>query len=168
MIHLARFYDLPANLGGMATKSKQLDAQYGYEALASTMLSYLAGADEIYSLGLLGSAQIFSADKMVLDNHIIHQIEAMLSPINLDEAHLQADLIKQVGVGGEFLTRKETLRDTRKEYVPMWPPHGVDLMDMIHTEVQEILENHSPPPLPDGAVEKIEAILAEADQILSE
>ncbi len=168
LINLARFYDLPVNLGGMSTKSKQLDAQYGYEALAGTMLSYLAGADEIYSLGLLGSSQILSLEKMVLDNHLIHQIETMLSPINLDDAHLQADLIKQVGVGGEFLTKKETLKYTRKEYVPMWPPHGEDLIDMIHTEAQNILENHTPPPLPDGAVEKINAILTEADQALCE
>ena len=71
--------------------------------------------------------------------------------VNLDEAHLQADLIKQVGVGGEFLTKKETLKYTRQEYVPMWPPHGKDLMELIHAEAREILENHTPPPLPDGA-----------------
>lgn len=167
LINLARFYDLPVNLGGMSTKSKQLDAQYGYEALAATMLAYLAGADEIYSLGLLGSAQILSLEKLVLDNHIIHQIETMLTPIDLDDAHLQADLIKQVGVGGEFLTKRETLKYTQKEYVPLWPPHGVDMMELIHAEAQEILENHTPPPLPDGADEKIKAVLSEADQALA-
>ncbi len=151
----------------MSTKSKQIDAQYGYEALAATMLSYLAGADEIYSLGLLGAAQILSLDKMVLDNHIIHQIEAMLKPINFDEAHLQADLIKQVGVGGEFLTRKETLKYTRQEYVSMWPPHGKDLMELVHTEAREILGNHAPPPLPNGAAERVKEILEEADKALA-
>ena len=166
LINLARFYDIPANLGGTSTKSKQLDAQYGYEALAATMLSYLAGADEIYSLGLLASAQILSLDKMVLDNHLIHQLEAMLRPINLDEDHLQAELIKQVGVGGEFLTQRETLKFTRTDYVPIWPPHGVDLLDMIHTETQEILETHTPAPLPDGAETRIEEILIEANKAL--
>ena len=131
------------------------------------MLSYLAGADEIYSLGLLGAAQILSLDKMVLDNHIIHQIEAMLASVNLDEAHLQADLIKQVGVGGEFLTRKETLKYTRQEYVSMWPPHGKDLMELVHAEAREILENHTPPPLPNGAAERVKEILEEADKALA-
>ena len=167
LLNLARFYNLPANLRGLSTKSKQLDAQYGYEAVAGTMLSYLSGADEIYSVGLLGAAQILSLDKMVFDNHLIHQIEAMLSPINVDEAHLQADLIKQVGVGGEFLTKRETLKYTRSEYVPLWPPHDKNLLELIHAEAQEILETHSPPPLPDGAEEKIKAILDEADQTLT-
>jgi trimethylamine--corrinoid protein Co-methyltransferase len=129
-------------------------------------LSYLSGADEIYSVGLLAEAQILSLDKMVFDNHLIHQVEAMLTPINVDEAHLQAELIKQVGVGGEFLTKKETLKFTREEYVSMWPPHGTDLMELIHAKAQEILENHTPPPLPEGAEQRVKEILEEADKSL--
>ncbi|MFH2037829.1 MAG: trimethylamine methyltransferase family protein [Chloroflexota bacterium] len=166
LINLARFYNLPANLRGLTTKSKQLDTQYGYESVSGTILSYLAGADEIYSVGLLGGAQILSLEKMVFDNHLIHQIETMLTPINVDEAHLQADLIKQVGVGGEFLTARETLKYTRNEYVPKWPPHDKNLMDLIRAEAQQILETHASPPLPDGAAEKIAAILKEVDNTL--
>jgi len=167
LINMARFYDVPANLWGMSTKSKQLDAQYGYEAFAGTMLAYLAGADEIYSLGLLGAAQILSLEKMVLDNHLIHQIEAMLNLINLDDDHLQTEVIKQVGIGGEFLTRRETLKYTKSEYVPIWPPYGKGLMELIHAEASEILHTHTPPPLPEGAESRVEAILAEADQALA-
>jgi len=164
---LARFYNLPANLRGLSTKSKKLDAQYGYEAAAGTILSYLSGADEIYSVGLLGAAQILSLEKMVLDNHIIHQIETMLTPIKIDEDHLQVELIKQVGVGGEFLTRRETLNYTRSDYIPLWPPHNKDLLELIHSEAQELLDSHIPLSLPEGAEEKIKNILAEADQSLS-
>ena len=131
------------------------------------MLSYLSGADEIYSVGLLGEAQILSLDKMVFDNHLIHQIEAMLTPINVDDAHLQVELIKQVGVGGEFLTKRETLKYTRSEYVPRWPRHNENLLELIHAEAQEILETHTPLPLPDGAAEKIKSILEDADQTLT-
>jgi trimethylamine--corrinoid protein Co-methyltransferase len=104
---------------------------------------------------------------MVLDNHLIHQLEAMLAPINVDDEHLQVDLIKRVGVGGEFLTLHETLKYTREEYVPLWPPHGKELLEIISTEALDILQTHSPPPLPDSATEKIEAILAEADRALA-
>jgi trimethylamine--corrinoid protein Co-methyltransferase len=167
LMTLARFYCLPANLRGLTTKSKHLDAQYGFESISGTMLSYLSGADEIYSAGLLGAAQILSLEKMVLDNHLIHQIETMLTLINVDEDHLQVDLIKEVGVGGEFLTKRETLKYTRSEYIQLWPPHDKNLMELIHAEAQEILETHSSPPLPDGAEDKIKAILAEADRTLS-
>ncbi len=167
LINLARHYDLPANLFGLSTKSEHLDVQYGYEAIAGTMLAYLAGADEIYSLGLLGAAQILSLEKMVLDNHLIHQLEAMLTSINLDNDHLQLELIKRVGIGGEFLTAQETLQYTRQEYLPLWPPHDKELMELIHMEAMEILNTHSPPPLPEDAMDKIEAILAEADRVLA-
>jgi trimethylamine--corrinoid protein Co-methyltransferase len=166
LINMARYYDLPANLRGLSTKSKKIDAQYGYEAMAGTMLSYLSGADEIYSVGLLGEAQILSLDKMVFDNHLIHQIEAMLKPIDLDEEHLQVDLIKRVGIGGEYLTQRETLKYTRSDYVPLWPPHTKDLLELIHNEARDILKTHSPPPLPDGALEKINHILYDADRLL--
>lgn len=166
LINMARYYDLPANLRGLSTKSKQMDAQYGYEAMAGTMLSYLSGADEIYSVGLLGEAQILSLDKMVFDNHLIHQIEAMLKPIDLDDEHLQVELIKRVGIGGEYLTQRETLKYTRSEYVPLWPPHNKNLLEIIHNEACDIFNTHTPPPLPDGALEKINDILNDADQSL--
>ena len=166
LINLARYYDLPANLFGLSTKSKKFDVQYGFEAVAGTMLAYLSGADEIYSLGLFGAAQILSLEKMVLDNHLIHQLETMLTPINVDDDHLQAEVIKQVGVGGEFLTLRETLKSTREEYVPLWPPQGKELLEIIHEEALDILQTHTPTPLPDTAAEKIDAILAEADRTL--
>lgn len=166
LVNLARFYNIPANLRGLTTKSKQIDAQYGYESVSGTILSYLAGADEIYSVGLLGAAQILSLEKMVFDNHLIHQLETMLTPINVDEAHLQADLIKRVGVGGEFLTARETLKYTREEYIPLWPPYDKDLMELMHAEAQEILDTHTPPPLPQGAETRIQEILREADKVL--
>jgi trimethylamine--corrinoid protein Co-methyltransferase len=102
----------------------------------------------------------------VFDNHLIHQIEAMLKPINLDDEHLQVDLIKRVGIGGEYLTQRETLKYTRSEYVPLWPPHNKNLLELIHNEARGIMDTHTPPPLPDGALEKINDILHDADQSL--
>ena len=90
----------------------------------------------------------------------------MLTNINVDEPHLQADLIKSVGIGGEFLTAKETLKYTRNEYVPQWPPHGVNLLESIHSEAKDILQTHQSPALPDGALERIQEILKEADESL--
>jgi trimethylamine--corrinoid protein Co-methyltransferase len=160
---LARFYNLPVNLGGLDTASHELDAQYGYEATTACLLAYLAGADEIYSIGLLGSAQILSLDKMVLDNHLAHQIEIMVRPVLVDEEHLQADLIERVGIGGSYLTQRETRDFTRREYMPVWPPAGKTILEVAHAEALDILHSYQPPPLPAGAAEKIEAIVAEAD-----
>ncbi len=164
---LARFYNLPVNLWGLSTASKNLDALYGYEATSHGLLAYLAGADEIYSMGLLGSARILSLEKMVLDNHLARQIEIIARPFLIDEEHLQAELIGQVGIGGHFLGQRETRAFTRSKYVPSWPPPGRELLEMVHEEALCILHNHQPPPLPPGAGEEIEAILAEADRALA-
>jgi trimethylamine--corrinoid protein Co-methyltransferase len=168
LCELARYYNVPINLLGLCTKSQALDAQYGYEAMANNILARLAGADEIYSMGLLGASQVLSLEKMVLDNHLAHRIEEMLEPVKVDDEHLQADLIERVGIGGSFLTKRETRDYTRREYVPMWPPAGGEMMKIVRDEALEILHNHKPAPLPDGASEKMEAIMAEADVTLRE
>jgi len=164
---MAHFYNLPVNLGGLSSASYAVDAQYGHEATAAGLLAYLAGADEIYSMGLLGSAQILSLDKMVLDNHLAHQIELMARPARVDEEHLQVDLIERVGIGGHYLNRRETRAFTRREYVPVWPPAGKTMLEVAHAEALNILHDHQPPPLPADAAAKIEAIVAEADRVLA-
>ncbi|MBL7062773.1 MAG: trimethylamine methyltransferase family protein [Anaerolineae bacterium] len=164
---MARFYNLPVNLFGLSSSSYELDALYGYEATSTALLAYLAGADEIYSMGLLGDAQILSLDKMVLDNHLARQVEILARPVLVDEEHLQADLIERVGIGGHYLTQRETRAFTRREYVPMWPPAGKTMLEMAHAEALDILHTQQPPPLPEGAADKIETIVAEADRALA-
>ncbi|MGB3715528.1 MAG: trimethylamine methyltransferase family protein [Candidatus Promineifilaceae bacterium] len=168
LCELAHYYNLPVNLFGLSTKSHALDAQYGYEAMANCLMARLAGADEIYSMGLLGSAQVLSLEKMVLDNHLARLAEEMLQPVQVDEEHLQAELIERVGIGGSYLTQRETRDSTRREYVPMWPPAGQAVLEIARAEALEILHNHKPPPLPDGASGKIETVVAEADVYLRE
>ncbi len=165
---LARFYNLPVNLDGLASSSEKLDVQYSHEATAACLLAHLAGADEIYSIGLLGSAQILSLKKMVLDNHLTRQIEIMTRPVLVDEPHLQADLIERVGSGGHYLNQPETRDYTQCEYVPVWPPAGQTMLEIAHAEALNILHTHQPPPLPNGATDKIEAIVTEADRVLAE
>jgi trimethylamine--corrinoid protein Co-methyltransferase len=80
------------------------------------------------------------------------------------------DLIDRVGPGGEFISQKETARNFRKE---IWLPRLMDrqpwgqwadqgsrsMLERIQSRIREILETHTPHPLPEGAVEKITAIL---------
>jgi trimethylamine--corrinoid protein Co-methyltransferase len=168
LCEMARFYNLPVNLWGLSTTSGKIDALYGYEATTACLLAVLSGADEIYSMGLLGSAQVLSLEKMVLDNHLAHQIAAMNKPVILDKDHLQAELIERVGVGGHYLRQRETREYTRREYVPVWPPAGKSVLELARGEALEIAHHHLPPPLPEGAEAKIEDLLREADVVLKE
>ncbi len=164
---MARFYHVPVNMSGVDTASNKLDAQYGHEATASCLLSYLAGADEIYSVGLLGLAQILSLEKMVLDNHLIGQLEITARPVLVDEAHVQAALIERVGSGGQYLKERETRAYTKQEYVPVWPPTDRSMVALAHEEAMQILHSHTPPALPAGAAGRIEEIVDQADRTLN-
>jgi trimethylamine--corrinoid protein Co-methyltransferase len=165
---LARHYHLPVNLWGLSTASEELDALYAYEATTYCLLAQLAGVDEIYSMGLLGNAQILSLEKMVLDNHLARQIEIIARPVVVDQEHLQAELIERVGIGGHYLGQRETRAYTRGEYVPVWPPGERSLLQMAREEALEILDTHQAPPLPKEAQDAIETIVEEADQVLAQ
>jgi trimethylamine--corrinoid protein Co-methyltransferase len=167
LVEIARFYNLPVNIGGLGTASSALDAHYGYDATSACLLAYLAGVDEIYSMGLLDSSQTLCLDKLVLDNHLARELEIMVQPIQIDEAHLSVDLIEQVGIGKHFLKRPETLAAVREEYVRVWPPVGRKVLDLVHEEARQILESHRPLALPDGALQKMRRIVSEAERTLA-
>ena len=85
-----------------------------------------------------------------------------------------ADLIDQVGPGGEFMSQDVTAKRCRAE---IWNPTLMDRQpwdvweaaggktatDRIRAKLRKILARHVPPPLPEGAAEKIAAILREAE-----
>jgi len=72
-----------------------------------------------------------------------------------------------VGIGGRYLGDREPRSFTRNEYVPVWPPAGKAAMVVIHERVLDVLHNHQPLPLPEVAAEKIDALLAKADEALA-
>jgi len=104
-------------------------------------------------MGLLDASQTLSLDKLVFDNHLAHELEIMVQPIQIDEEHLAADLIEQVGIGQHNLKRPETLAALRKEYV--------------RGEAREILENHRPLALPEDARERMREVASEAGRKLA-
>ena len=60
---------------------------------------------------------------------------------------------ERVGIGGSYLTQRETRDFTRREYVPMWPSAGQDVLQIARAEALEILHNHKPPPLPEIGID---------------
>lgn len=166
LAEMARFYHLPVNLGGLGTASEALDAQYAFEATATCLLSYLAGADEIYSMGLLGSAQFLSFEKLVLDDHLARELELKIQPLRPDDAAFEGELIARVGIGGHYLNQSETRRYVRQEYMPVWPPVGVDMLPLVREEAEGIMASHQPAPLPGGCNEQFARILGAAEERL--
>jgi trimethylamine--corrinoid protein Co-methyltransferase len=111
----------------------------------------------------------------VMNDEIIAMTRRIMRGVEVSDDTLMLDLIDRIGPGGEFMSAKETARRCRTE---IWDPKLMDrqpwinwetagsqtMNDRIQARLREILTTHKPPPLPDGAAEKIEAILKAAKE----
>ena len=74
----------------------------------------LAGANLIYGLGMLDSALTWDYAQMVMHNEFARMIKRVVGGIELNDETMQADLIAEVGPGGEFITREHTFKNMRQ------------------------------------------------------
>ena len=76
---LAHWYGLPVNVNGLSTGAHHL----GLEALAngarSGLVYTLAGADELFGIGLLNGAQTLSLEKLFLDAEMVRAMRAVVA-----------------------------------------------------------------------------------------
>jgi trimethylamine--corrinoid protein Co-methyltransferase len=137
------------------------------------VLSGLSGATLVHDVGFLDCAQIGSLESLVMNDEIIAMTRRILRGVEVSDDTLMLDLIDRVGPGGEFMSAKETAKRCRAEIwnptlmdrqpYESWQAAGAQTMkDRIRARLQNILATHTPPPLPAGAAEKIEAILQAA------
>ncbi len=109
-----------------------------------------------------------------MNNEIIAITRRIMRGVEVSDDTLMLNLIDRIGPGGEFMSAKETARRCRAE---IWTPTLIDrdswenwqaagartMEDRIQARLREILATHRPPPLPEGAAEKIEVILKRAE-----
>ena len=157
---LARYYGLPSRGFGGTTESKLVDVQAGFEKAITLMMAALGGINFIYDAGgSLESTLTASYELTVVDDEICGMVLRALRGIEVDERTLALDVIERVGPGGHFLSEKHTLEHLRKEcYIPKlidrkrreaWEAAGSrSLRENAIKEVERILEEHRPEPLP--------------------
>ena len=157
-----------------ASEAKSLDLQAAIESAIQVVLSGLSGATLVHDVGFLDCADVGSLESLVMNDEIIAMVRRIMRGVEVSDDTLMLDLIDKVGPGGEFMSTKETARRCRAE---IWTPTLMDrqpwvnwqaagaqtMLDFIKAKLWEILVTHQPPPLPDGAAEKIEVILEAAE-----
>jgi trimethylamine--corrinoid protein Co-methyltransferase len=112
---MGRFYHLPTRGGGVLSDSLISDAQSGYEKMLTSLVPAIGGIHYISGMGLNEAENCFSAAQLVIDDEVVAMIKRVLRGIEVDEAHLAADLIMSVGPGGQFLDAEHTFQNFRKE-----------------------------------------------------
>lgn len=154
--------------------SKLPDAQTGHEKTLTALLPALAGANLIYGMGMLEMGQVLSFAQMAMDNEFAAMIKRSIRGIEVNDELMAVDLIKEIGIGGNFLSQKHTLKHLVDEQVQAdmidrrmrggWEEKGAkDLHQASVERAKKILETHRPKPLEDGLAEELVAIAKSAE-----
>ena len=172
MAEMAHHFGLPS-FGTAGTSDSQIfDGQAVLEVTSSCIMAALSGAKLVHDVGLLGNATVVMPDMIVATDEIITMIRHLLSDVAVNEEALAADVIREVGPGGEFVTHSHTLANFRDIWYPDLLFRGgarawgdadqLAFEQRVNARTRELIESHQPEPLPDDALKQIEDIIARA------
>jgi trimethylamine---corrinoid protein Co-methyltransferase len=139
------------------------------------MTAALAGANMIYGLGMVELGMTMDFGLLVADNEFVRMIRRMLDGVPVNDEALAVDVIREVGIGGEFVTHQHTFdnfktnqsqsalvdRNTRG----VWKDAGgKDMHTRCNEFAREVLKTHQPQPLPSGVAQTLRDIVTEAEK----
>jgi trimethylamine--corrinoid protein Co-methyltransferase len=162
---LAKLYGLPSRTGGTNTDAKGVSVQSGYESMMSMLLACQNKVNLIiHSAGILDSFAATSYEQFIVDLEIISMIEFYLADIETDPEDFSFDVIREVGIGGQFITTRHTLERCRKD---SWHPEiglrgylvkgspNKQLFANIARKMQKMLDSYEKPMLPPDILEAL-------------
>jgi trimethylamine--corrinoid protein Co-methyltransferase len=121
---MARFYQLPCRSGGGLTDAHAADGQAGVESALALSTAVLSGVNFIlHTAGILGSYIAMSYEKFLLDEELAGLLKKMITPMEITSQSIDVEMIKAVGIGGQYLTQPKTFQLCRTEF------HRSDLMN---------------------------------------
>ncbi len=166
-------YGIPIMNGGNGpTSSKKIDFQAGYERSMGILISALSGVNMINTVGGLTGELTYDPVMSVIDNDMIGSIGRFIRGVEVADATLAIDLIKQVGpTPGFFLNTKHTREWWKKEqFIPKvadktpyseWVKMGKkSTLELARERAKELLENYESV-LPPDKEEEVDRILEE-------
>jgi trimethylamine--corrinoid protein Co-methyltransferase len=114
---MARFYNLPSRSGGGLTDAHFPDAQAGIESALALTTAARSGINFIlHSAGILGSYISMSFEKFLIDEELCGITRRMLKPMEVTTSSIDTEMIKTVGIGGQYLTQPKTFQLCRTEF----------------------------------------------------
>ena len=116
-MQMAQFYGLPSRGSGGLTDSHFPDMQAGIESTLALSQTIMSGANFIlHACGILGSYIAMSYEKFLADEELCGMLRRMLKPLDVTDERIDLATIKEVGVGGEYLTHERTFEHCRSEF----------------------------------------------------
>ena len=168
---MARFYDLPLRASN-ACAANCPDAQAAWESAFSLWACVSAGVNVVYhAAGWLEGGLCASYEKFIMDCENIQQMICYMQAMEVGEAEIAFDAIRETGPDGNFFSGSHTLeRYETAFHAPFmsdlrnfetWEEHGsVASPERANKLWKQILHEFEAPPMDVGIREELEAFVA--------
>jgi trimethylamine--corrinoid protein Co-methyltransferase len=114
---LGRYYNMPSRCQGALTESFCLDYQAGMESAMMMTAAAVSGANvTLHACGTYGSMLTMSYEKFLADEDLIGAVLKLVSPIEFSEDAFAMDMIKRLGISGDYLMEERTVLRCRSEF----------------------------------------------------
>jgi trimethylamine--corrinoid protein Co-methyltransferase len=116
-VQLAKFYNLPARSGGAVTDAHFPDAQAGFESALNLYIALRNGSNFIlHAAGILGAFNAMSFEKFIIDEELCSHVLECLKPVSITDESIDLELIRDVGIGGNYLSHSKTYDQCRTAF----------------------------------------------------
>ena len=150
---MAGFYGFPIFMDNQITCSNQLDYQMGAEFGINCFSALMLNADLYGHTGIVGADQGASLLKLILDTETVSYLKRIKNGFKINDETIALDVIKDVGIGGNYLIEEHTIRHLKTDY---WKPVNFNrdsysvwtgkqkksLIEKCHEYKEYILKNH--------------------------
>jgi trimethylamine--corrinoid protein Co-methyltransferase len=175
-IDFAHFLGIPTFALAGCSESKLVDEQAAAEAALTLFTDAIFGGNFVHDVGYLESGLCGSLPQLVICNEILSWLNAFMKGIEINDDTLCLDLIDEIGPEGQYLDCQHTLDHFRERWYPNlfdrssfdgWQAKGEkSLGQRAVEEVDRILEEHKPEPLPKDIAKAVHKVVEDAENKL--
>ena len=119
MGQMARFYRAGLWASAVHSDSKAIDIEAGFGASFNAIPAIMAGTIGLECYGLVSSADANSPVQLAVDNEYLGAVKRFVTGFEVTDETLAWDLIKERGIGANFLDAEHTAEHFRQEH---WRP----------------------------------------------
>jgi len=163
-------WGIPTNMFGQVSDSLITDGQSMIERVFNTLLPALAGANIVSGAGGVEHCYTIDPVQLVIDDEIIGMTLRTVRGFEVNDDTLGVEALARIGLGGNFLTDKHTLKYHKAEYLRprvlnrdargVWKSKGEkDLNERARERARTILKEHKPIPLPDNVIKEFDSVI---------
>jgi trimethylamine--corrinoid protein Co-methyltransferase len=124
-------------------------------------------------MGICGADQGASIEQLIIDNETAGYVKRIMRGFTIDKETLGLDVIRQAGIGGNYLTEEHTLNHFRKELWfsqgfnrESWEPWAAagakSMVEWAVDRKKEILKEHKTTPMAPELAAAVDAVVDQA------